>query len=193
MRGWWMAFGFLMMPLFALGQAYIDTVEAYAVFKACYRRTFLQPRPRYVEEMGRAYLPDTYRPAGNDSARRLQDGQILYTSDFMIRWNSQKLRKRRFVSSPQARAMTKMARLVFEAGFAKSVNPDSMEAWKAIAGENRKMGTLITISCPVFLNSQECIVSVSAYHGPLHGIYETLHLRKKRGRWRVYHSRGMSA
>lgn len=188
-----MAFGLLGMPLFALGQGYMDTVEAYAVFKACYRRTFLQPRPRYVEEIGQAYLPDTYRPAGNDSARPLQDGQILYTPDFRIRWNRQKLRKLRFVSSLQAKAMTKIARSGFEAGFAKSANSDSMEAWKAIAGEHCNMGTLITISCPVFLSPQECIVSVSAYYGPLHSIQETLHLRKKRGRWRVYRSKGMSA
>jgi len=197
MRGWWMAFGFLLMPLFALGQAYIDTVEAYAVFKACYRYTEFEGRPLYVISVGNALslqYSGLHPSADSCQGQILKEGQIPYDSGFAIHWNKRKLRRYRFASEEAAYAMSKMAEMLFLTQFSKPVNTDSMKTWKAISGIRRRVGTVIDIRCPVFTSPNACIVEVSYHCGPLCASWSTLHMRKVGKRWRIaYKSREASA
>lgn len=177
-----MAFGFIMMPLFALGQAFIDTVEAYAVFKACYR--FPAGRPRYVIFIGRSVSPNNidFSPSKDSvQGQTLKDGQIPYRPDFAIHWDTSKLRRQRLITPTIAHALLRLRYMRFSG----PISADSIEVWKNVAGRYRKKCTIMNIGCPLFLEPTECLVDISYHCGDLCAAGYTLRLRKNGKRWRI--------
>ena len=76
-------------------------------------------------------------------------------------------------------------RLIYLSSYPKlnRISEDSLVKIRMMIGD-KKLGTVLRLGNPIFIGTKDCLIKFSSYHGPLYAGWETLHLIKKKGKWK---------